>query len=365
MNTFKLSSKSIHKDNRSSIEQKHNETIANFQEYYSTLPEKEEELSRLIKLNDLLKPPERRQNTEKISLLNDEIKSIKNETELTDYLLLSSKFIMTLEEDNYKDNEEETTGGILSFVSVKGKYTNGEDYSKYMSECFPGEHHERIIVKKSQNCSICSSRVLRDHSKGETVCEECGNTEKCSFNDTPEWNDYQTHEISQPFAYKRSNHFKEWLSQIQAKESTSIPESVIDLLLLELKKERILDSSLITSERIKKHLKKLKLNKYYEHIPSIIHIITKNAPLNINMELEKKLLTMFDKIQEPFKKHCPQKRKNFLSYSYTLYKFCQLLKKDEYLIYFPLLKSREKLFEQESIWKKICEDLNWEFIQCI
>ena len=41
------------------------------------------------------------------------------------------------------------------------------------------------------------------------------------------------------------------------------------------------------------------------------------------------------------------------------------VKKDEYLIYFPLLKSREKLFEQESIWRKICEDLNWEFIQCI
>ena len=37
----------------------------------------------------------------------------------------------------------------------------------------------------------------------------------------------------------------------------------------------------------------------------------------------------------------------------------------QYLIYFPLLKSREKLFEQEKIWKNICKELNWEFKPCI
>ena len=55
---------------------------------------------------------------------------------------------------------------------------------------------------------------------------------------------------------------------------------------------------------------------------------------------------MFNQIQEPFEKHCPKTRKNFLSYSYTLYKFFQLLNKQEYLIYFPLLKSREKLLDK-------------------
>ena len=64
-------------------------------------------------------------------------------------------------------------------------------------------------------------------------------------------------------------------------------------------------------------------------------------------------------------KYCPSTRKNFLSYSYVLYKFCQLLDKDEYLKYFTLLKSREKLHLQDQIWKKICEEVNWEFIQSI
>ncbi len=71
---------------------------------------------------------------------------------------------------------------------------------------------------------------------------------------------------------------------------------------------------------------------------------------------------MFKDIQGPFLKHCPKDRKNFLSYSYVLYKFFQILGLNEYLKFFPLLKSREKLYVQDQIWKKICEDLNYKVI---
>ena len=71
------------------------------------------------------------------------------------------------------------------------------------------------------------------------------------------------------------------------------------------------------------------------------------------------------KIQIPFIKHCPKDRKNFLSYSYVLHKFVELLGLDEYKICFPLLKSREKLHQQDKIWKGICNILRWEFIRSI
>jgi len=58
-------------------------------------------------------------------------------------------------------------------------------------------------------------------------------------------------------------------------------------------------------------------------------------------------------------------RKNFLSYSYVLHKFCQLLELDHLLKHFPLLKSREKLHQQDKIWKLICRDLQWEYIPSI
>jgi len=54
-----------------------------------------------------------------------------------------------------------------------------------------------------------------------------------------------------------------------------------------------------------------------------------------------------------------------LNYYYTVYKLCELLNQDEFLPYFPLLKDKEKMIEQDEIWKKICEELDWEFIPTV
>ena len=74
---------------------------------------------------------------------------------------------------------------------------------------------------------------------------------------------------------------------------------------------------------------------------------------------------MFRAIQNPFIKWCPLNRKNFLSYSYCLHKFFQLLGMDQYMKQFPLLKSREKLLGQDIIWKNICKELGWPFFKSL
>jgi hypothetical protein len=48
-----------------------------------------------------------------------------------------------------------------------------------------------------------------------------------------------------------------------------------------------------------------------------------------------------------------------------LYKLFELLGEEHYLDEIPMLKDREKLIEQDNIWKKICEELDWEFIPTI
>jgi hypothetical protein len=118
----------------------------------------------------------------------------------------------------------------------------------------------------------------------------------------------------------------------------------------------------ITPKKIKEILKRLKSNKYYEHVPHIINKLNGIPIPHFESDLEEKLRTMFKMIQPSFLRHAPINRKNFLSYSYVLNKFLQLLGKDEYLISFPLLKSRDKLYLQDQIFKKICEDLQWQFI---
>ena len=88
-------------------------------------------------------------------------------------------------------------------------------------------------------------------------------------------------------------------------------------------------------------------------------------PPIISQELEETLCNFFMEIQYPYAKHCPDYRVNFLHYYYVLYKLFELLGESHYLIEIPMLKDREKLIEQDIIWKKICEELDWEFIATI
>ena len=226
---------------------------------------------------------------------------------------------------------------------------------------------DRPIVKKSEECPNCTGSTvyhLRDTS--DLVCESCGLIIACLISEELTYREEQeTSEKIVNYSYKRENHFNEWLSQFQAQETTNIPTEVIEQLRNELKKIKIKIVEEITHARVRSLLKKLKLNKYYEHVPYITNILSGLSPPKMPQELEEKLRIMFKDIQKPFDDNCPTERKNFLSYSYVLYKFCELLSEDKYLKYFPLLKSKEKLYQQDVIWKKMCKTLKWEYIPTI
>lgn len=217
-------------------------------------------------------------------------------------------------------------------------------------------------INKCPHCG-CSKRVTMLHD-GCIYCTECFTQEyilidheKPSYKDPPKEIIY--------YAYKRINHFNEWLNQIQGKETTEIPEDVYDMILLEIKKEKISNMAVLRKEKVKNILKKLGINKYYEHVPHIIYRLNGLPVPHMPPSLEERLRHMFCQIQVPFLKYAPPERKNFLSYAYVLHKFMQLLEKDEYLPSFPLLKSREKLHNQDLIWQKICAELGWEFYKSI
>ena len=123
--------------------------------------------------------------------------------------------------------------------------------------------------------------------------------------------------------------------------------------------------ALISHSKIRSYLKKLNYNKYYEHSAHIINRLNGIPPPVITKDTEDKLRRMFKDIQEPFMAVCPKNRKNFLSYSYVLHKFVELLDMNELKIYFPLLKSREKLYQQDTIWRDICKILEWPYYKSI
>jgi DNA-directed RNA polymerase subunit RPC12/RpoP len=212
-------------------------------------------------------------------------------------------------------------------------------------------------------CDACGEDMRISINDATISCPHCGfhklilmDSDKPSYKDPPR-------EISY-YAYKRINHFNEWLAQFQAKESTEIPEEVFENIQGQIKKERIQPSSLNRS-KIREILKKLKYNSYYEHVPHILSRLNGHTAPVMDREMEEKLRYLFKEIQPSFQKHCPAERSNFLSYSYVLYKLCELLDLDDFLHCFPLLKNRDKLYAQDKIWEKICKDLKWEFIRSI
>lgn len=273
--------------------------------------------------------------------------------------------------DKSNDSKEKSNGSnckmsVPSSLSSKSNDINRasllDEYLSITDKDYINDNIDNNIALKCEHCQSMEKTVLNNDSI--SVCNKCfsvqhllTDNEKPSYKDPPK-------EISY-FSYKRINHYQEWLNQIQGKETTDIPEEIFDKIMLELKKQRITNVKDINRQKIKDILKKLKINKYYEHIPYILNRITGIPNPNLTQELEEKLRNMFKEIQVPFLKHSPLVRKNFLSYSYVIHKFIQILGKDEYLKYFPLLKSREKLHQQEEIWKKICKDLGWKFIRSI
>ena len=70
---------------------------------------------------------------------------------------------------------------------------------------------------------------------------------------------------------------------------------------------------------------------------------------------------MFLAVQPAFDKHKTSERKNFLSYSYILYKFLELLGYSQILGAFSL-KGKDKLAKQDLIFAKIANELNWNFM---
>lgn len=263
---------------------------------------------------------------------------------------------------------------IFNYLDIESK---DEEKCTSNNNTNRAELHEQYIMltdskshnneKRSLNsnfCSECNIEKVLLQSEGIYVCRSCNQFDMVITElENPMGGDNSNMGMdNKGYPYKRKNHFSEWLSQIQAKESTVIPEEVYSEIKQELDKQRFYDLRKLDLYIIKRVLKKLNLSPYYEHSSYIISKLTGLPPPTLSRENEDILRKMFDKIQIPFERNCPSDRINFLSYSYVLHKFCELLELDDFIKYFPLLKSGPKLRIQDKIWKDICKDLRWQFI---
>jgi len=369
------------------IDEKHTSLLEEFDKIdKETIPELENERALL---KDHLKTADN-DNIDKKMEMKDRIRDITEQlnvlrTKRKNYLLKNATYIFNYFEEKKKISIGETTNKnvLNSFFKVKVKDSSGNsDIANVNSTKYKNSRQFYQNYWKNVNNEICynseyniPSDICIRCNKGEMIPQDdegimiCNNN-KCGVyvqfivdNDKPTYKE-PPNEVTYN-AYVRLNHFKEILSQFQAKETTQIPADVIDTIKRRIKKERIQDMvSEINYEKMREILKKLGYNRYFEHIQYINSILGIKPPV-MSDELQDTLCVLFIEIQEPWAIHCPAYRTNFFNCTYTLYQLCVLLDQTQYLPFIPMMKDREKQLEQDMVWKKVCDTLDWEFVPTV
>lgn len=307
---------------------------------------------------------------ETIKNLQETRNIIDSEVDLVDYLLESSEIVheyIQIDERessllDITDVSHEQAQELAELRVRKAKLV--DEYLVKFEEGYIS--NQNLYNNENVKCAECNEYFIE--LNGFSVCMSCGlskNTVEQSGGLS--FKELQDYDYRPQFTYEKESHLQDWLRRFQAKEETDIPQEVLDGVIFEASKERVPLQNL-TEDRVKRYLKKLKMNTYYEHVIAIINRINGRKPFRLTPEVEEKIRAMFHQIQPLFEKHKPVSRKNFLSYSYCLNKFFLILNLPEFSKYFPLLKSPDKLRAQDEIFKKIVADMaqidktvNWRF----
>lgn len=280
---------------------------------------------------------------QKISNIDHKINTIQNGNKFKNMKILCKNFKETIQEDYTEEQIQNRYNEFLVQIGNKSP----------VFEII----HDNV-------CPLCDVIMKTIVTKSEMVCEICGNSVRHMDILSGSLNFSESDVSFSNFSYKRINHFSEWLQNIQGKSKLVISDEVLKKIMQTLHEDmNVCKKEDITHMKVRQALKKLKLSKLYDHITKICEDLTGIESLKLTEEAEQKVRLMFVAIQQPFEKHKPATRKNFLSYSYCLYKFFELLGCTEFLQNFSLIKGADKLKKQDAIFKKICADLGWEFIE--
>jgi hypothetical protein len=359
-----------------SILQKHEEKMFFFknkekrtQSINSKLAKLEKEYGRLQKQSNIDEIEKRRKmetnsliekTSEEMQKLRSEKINIESDEDFNKYIietcLIIEEYIRMEEKENEllqkNTNDESISRELHDIYLHKMELTN-----EYLLKTEDDYISNKVsFCKQYIKCEECNEPRYEDGIF--LVCPSCGNcVTTISQGENPSFKELADYEYRPQFTYDKMSHLDDWLRRFQSKENRIIPSDILDKVILEAKKERIKDLNKLSEDKVKRYLKKLGLNEYYDNVIGIINRINGRPPFQLTPQIENKIKMMFSQMQEPYEKYKPQNRKNFLSYSYTLHKIFQILDLHEFSKYFPLLKSADKLRQQDEIFKKIVDEL--------
>jgi hypothetical protein len=207
-----------------------------------------------------------------------------------------------------------------------------------------------------------------DANTSTLICKKCGLTNELYgtvFEDEQFY--YQEGHRTKHGTYDPSKHCRIWVERIQARETTDIPDTVIQKIKNCIIRDKIKNKNQITCNQIRNYLRSVHNSKYNEHVPLIRKLITGISPPQLtDYEMQlihiyfDKVIHIFDEIKPPEKTNCPY-------HPYFIYKIIEQIIDNTIrrlkILACIHLQSRETLVHNDRLWKPICEKIR-EFTYC-
>lgn len=107
-------------------------------------------------------------------------------------------------------------------------------------------------------------------------------------------------------------------------------------------------------------------NKREDYFLYRLDKISKNKKIVIKPEQKEELLTMFKLLNTIYDEVANEiNRKSMINYNYVIVKLSEIKEYQHIIDVVDNIKSFRKLVDTDNIWKKICQKLNWKFIQTV
>ena len=312
LNTKNTESKNKTKDQKN-IDEKHTDIMNTFFVIENhTIPKLQQEKKNYKKHLKHLED-KKQQNSEEYFDYQDKIEETRKEIrnlrkKKNDYLLNNSRYIFNYYEEKQKISTGENTKNRESmnrFFKIKAKTEESADmnsdryksskkiYQEYWKNVDGEIMHLQDYVLQTDTCLVCNQgELIPQEEEGILICNNvaCGKFLLHIVDNQKPVNKEMPNEVSYT-AYIRLNHFKEILSQFQAKETTKIPEEVLNAVRKRIQKERK-NISEINYKEMRNMLSILGYNKYFEHIQYINSILGIQPPV-MEEELIETLCVLF------------------------------------------------------------------------
>lgn len=245
---------------------------------------------------------------------------------------------------------------------IRNEYLNHYGFLKYPVN---GYNHGFKKIEENKK-SKCCSELLETNEESFWTCSVCGLVYERNIENCLELRTYSEIKeiipnIRKKPVYKKSGHLQEKINQKLAFTKNLIPQSIIDAVKKQIKNEKIVDLSKLKPEDIRRILKKLGLEKYYEMDYNIFSQITGTKIIEFDSSLIAKIEQMFDDVVLAFESIENKNRSSMFVYDYTIHKLLEILDLNVYKRYFKPPKNPEKVIEYDRLWKKICSHLSWKF----